>query len=38
VVNELFSDHPDQLGYLGLGFTCLKKNGDANPNWLLWLD
>ncbi|PQJ15198.1 hypothetical protein BST99_05160, partial [Aureicoccus marinus] len=38
VKNELFSDNPDLLGYLGLGFTGLMNNGQANPNWLDFLD
>ena len=25
-------------GFLGLGFTGLMNNGDANPNWLNWLN
>lgn len=40
--NELFSDNTDELGrpfgYLGLGLTGLMNNGEANPNWLNWLD
>lgn len=40
--NELFSDKADELGrpfgYLGLGLTGFMNNGDANPNWLNWLD
>ena len=38
VLNELLSDNPVLKGYLGLGFTGLMNNGDANPNWLNWLD
>ena len=38
IQNELFSDNPLLQGYLGLGFTGLMNNGDANPNWLNWLD
>ena len=38
VENELFSDNPNLLGYLGLGFTGLMNNGAANPNWLNFLD
>jgi hypothetical protein len=38
VLNDLFSDNQDLKGYLGLGFTGLMNNGDANPNWLNWLD
>lgn len=37
VINELLSDFSFK-GYLGLGFTGLMNNGDANPNWLNWLD
>ncbi|MCM4164796.1 MULTISPECIES: malectin domain-containing carbohydrate-binding protein, partial [unclassified Arenibacter] len=37
VVNELFSD-TGLGGYLGLGMTGLMNNGDANPNWLNWID
>ncbi|GGW31723.1 malectin domain-containing carbohydrate-binding protein [Arenibacter certesii] len=35
--NELFSD-TSLGGYLGLGLTGLMNNGEANPNWLNWLD
>ncbi len=38
VLNDLFSDQTDLKGYLGLGMTGLMNNGDANPNWLNWLD
>jgi len=38
VINELLSGNEDLKGYLGLGFTGLMNNGDANPNWLNWLD
>ncbi len=38
VLNELDSDNPVLKGFLGLGFTGLMNNGDANPNWLNWLD
>ncbi len=38
VINELLSDNLELNGYLGLGFTGLMNNGDANPNWLDWLD
>ncbi len=38
VVNELYSDNPVLKGYFGLGFTGMMNNGDANPNWLNWLD
>lgn len=38
VLNDLFSDNPALMGYLGLGFTGLMNNGDSNPNWLDWLD
>ncbi|WP_020568721.1 malectin domain-containing carbohydrate-binding protein [Neolewinella persica] len=38
VFNELFSDNPELLGYLGLGFTGMMNNGDAGPNWTNWLD
>ncbi len=37
VTNELFSD-TTLGGYLGLGFTGMMNNGDANLNWLNWLD
>ncbi len=37
IENELFSD-TSLGGYLGLGLTGLMNNGDANPNWLNWLD
>ncbi|MDX1766564.1 MAG: malectin domain-containing carbohydrate-binding protein, partial [Arenibacter troitsensis] len=37
VINELFSD-TSLGGYLGLGMTGLMNNGDANPNWLNWID
>ncbi len=35
--NDLLSDTAFG-GYLGLGLTGLMNNGDANPNWLNWLD
>ncbi len=38
VLNDLLSDNPQLQGYLGLGFTGLMNNGEANPNWLNWLD
>lgn len=42
VNNDLFSDQRDSsgdlIGYLGLGLTGLMNNGDANPNWLNWID
>ncbi|WP_167960947.1 malectin domain-containing carbohydrate-binding protein, partial [Saonia flava] len=38
VINQLFSSNTELKGYLGLGFTGLMNNGDANPNWLQWLD
>jgi N-acetylneuraminic acid mutarotase len=38
VLNELLSGNTTLLGYLGLGFTGLMNNGDANPNWLDWID
>lgn len=38
VINELYSDNAVLQGYLGLGFTGMMNNGDANPNWLNWLD
>ncbi|MCW5517432.1 putative Ig domain-containing protein [Muriicola sp. Z0-33] len=37
VINELFLGTP-LGGYLGLGFTGLMNNGDANPNYLDWQD
>ncbi len=37
VENELFLG-TDLGGYLGLGFTGLMNNGDANPNYLNWQD
>ncbi|MBC8767885.1 putative Ig domain-containing protein, partial [Arenibacter sp. BSSL-BM3] len=37
VINELFSD-TSLGGFLGLGMTGLMNNGDANPNWLNWID
>lgn len=37
VENELFLG-VDLGGYLGLGFTGLMNNGDANPNYLDWQD
>jgi hypothetical protein len=38
VINTLLSDDPVLKGYLGLGLTGLMNNGNANPNWLDWLD
>ncbi|MUP45431.1 hypothetical protein E0K83_06685, partial [Gramella sp. BOM4] len=38
VTNELFSSNTQLKGYLGLGMTGLMNNGDANPNWLNWID
>ena len=38
VLNDLLSDNPQLKGYLGLGFTGMMNNGDANPNWLNWID
>lgn len=38
VENTLLSDNADLKGYLGLGFTGLMNNGDANPNWFNWID
>ncbi|MEO0468610.1 MAG: malectin domain-containing carbohydrate-binding protein [Bacteroidota bacterium] len=38
VINELFSDQLNLMGYQGLGLTGLMNNGAANPNYLNWLD
>lgn len=38
VTNELFSGNLTLGGYQGLGLTGLMNNGDANPNYLDWLD
>ena len=38
VQNELFSDNPLLQGYQGIGFTGMMNNGEANPNYLNWLD
>ncbi|WP_051947403.1 malectin domain-containing carbohydrate-binding protein [Muricauda sp. MAR_2010_75] len=38
VINQMFSSNTELKGYLGLGFTGMMNNGDANPNWLQWLD
>ncbi|WP_162415709.1 malectin domain-containing carbohydrate-binding protein [Cyclobacterium roseum] len=40
--NQLFTNQSDasgeEFGFLGLGLTGLMNNGNANPNWLEWLD
>jgi len=38
VTNELFNNQSLLQGYKGLGLTGLMNNGDANPNYLNWLD
>lgn len=38
VTNELFNNQSLLKGYKGLGLTGLMNNGDANPNYLNWLD
>ncbi len=38
IQNGLFNDQQGLGGIFGLGMTGLMNNGDANPNWLEWLD
>lgn len=38
IQNGLFNDQQGLGGIFGLGLTGLMNNGDANPNWMDWLD